>query len=511
MDSNLPPSPTNTPQSTPPVPPAPKPVPTSTPTPRPDLPPPPPPVSPQKTTPIPPVSSATPPPPPTRSGFNKRPIFIIVFLLLLLVAGFLLFRKFVNLPGSKQVTLTYWGLWESEEIIRPVLTQFEEQHPNIKIDYKQQSHLEYRERLQSLISQNKGPDVFRIHNTWIPMFRNSLSPLPESVYSASEFQSLFYPTAYLDLRVGNSLYALPLEIDGLAMYINDDLLTAAGQSVPETWDDLRNVAVATSKCATQDSICRPGSQIIVSGAALGTTENVDHWQDIVAILMLQNNVDLNHPDKPSPGPADDVINYYKSFYESYNVWEPALPSSTSLFIDGRVAIYFAPSWRVFEIKAANPDLKFSVYPLPQVPVEADRQEQPVTWASYWVEAVNKRSEHATESWELLKFLSSPEVLKKLYGQSVLLQRQFGEPYSRTDLAGEIETEQYVGAYIQQAPLARSWYLTSFTHDGPTGINTRISDAFVKVLNRRLGVSGLAGEINTILSEYGVSAPNPVGQ
>ena len=83
---------------------------------------------------------------------------------------------------AEPVTITYWGLWEPESVMRPIIADFEAANPTIKINYIFQSQREYRERLQNALAAKKGPDVFRIHNTWVPMFRSDLAPIPAEVY-----------------------------------------------------------------------------------------------------------------------------------------------------------------------------------------------------------------------------------------------------------------------------------------------------------------------------------------
>ena len=65
---------------------------------------------------------------------------------------------------------------------------WEEANPGVKVEYLRQSKEEYRERLQSALARGEGPDVFRFHNTWLPMLREELAPLPPSVMSSSEFE-----------------------------------------------------------------------------------------------------------------------------------------------------------------------------------------------------------------------------------------------------------------------------------------------------------------------------------
>jgi ABC-type glycerol-3-phosphate transport system substrate-binding protein len=470
-----------------------------------------------------PPSPPPPPPPAVASPVGSTPpsvvpkrksklVGVIFFLLgIAVVIGLAvatgLTSKIAPQLGLGTATLTYWGLWEPESVLRPVLDEFEKSHPGIKVDYKMQSPQEYRERLQSALNQSKEPDIFRIHNSWLPMFRSDLATVPADVYSPSEFEKIFYPVAKSDLSSGNTIVAIPLEYDGIAMYVNDELLAKSGQKVPQNWDQLRDTALAMSECASQTGACTLGSKILISGAALGTTGNVDHWEDIIGVLMLQNNVPLANPAANLKA-AEDVLEYYSSFANTYHIWDQNLPPSTVSFAAGRVGIYFGPSWRVFDILSQNPGLKFSVYPIPQLPVDPARGETPTTYANYWAEAVNKKSPHIKEAWELLKFLSSPDIMQKFYQQAVSPPRIFGEPYSRVDLADSLRGAQYVTTFIQEAPLAKSWHLVSSTHDGQSGINSRLSAAFAKAVAGSISVQVLATEINKVLSDYGLAAPVP---
>ena len=445
-------------------------------------------------------------------------ILISVLALILLGGGAFLAMKIFGVfkpKSAESVTLTWWGLWEADSTIKPLIDEYQTTHPNIKINYIFQSQREYRERLQNALSQGSGPDIFRIHNTWIPMFKAQLAPVPPQVYSAQTFEATFYPVAKTDLRVGSNYVAVPLEFDGLAMFVNEDLFTAAGKTVPQSWEELRQTAIDLSVCDTEDGKCRSGDRVLVSGAALGTVDNVDHWQDIIAALMLQNNVNLN---APSGKPAEDVLEFYTVFTRTDGMWNSTLPNSTTAFANGKLAIYFGPSWRVFDLLAINPQLKFKTAPIPQLPLDPALGEKPITWASYWAEAVNVKSAHASEAWDFISWLSAKESLQKFYQQAVASGRPFGEPYGRMDMATLLQADPYAGAYISQAPNAKSWYLASYTWDGPTGINSRLSQYFTDAINGvnqgkpvTEAIKTLSGGINQVLSQYGLAASAPAAK
>lgn len=491
------PPPTIEPAPAPVVPPPPVSPPPAAP---PPPPPPPPPVAP------PPVA-APPPPPKSPSSLPKILLFAFLGLVIVGIAAFA-FAKLgkVGSNKTKEITLTYWGLWESEETMRPLFSSFEANHPGVKIKYIKQAPQEYRERLQSNLAKGTAPDIFRIHNTWLPMFKNDVSIIPPEIYSATEFESTFYPVAKKDLLLGSGYAGIPLEIDGLAMYVNDDLLKKANVPVPQNWDELKTAAMSLTQCDTPDTICKGNSRIVVSGAALGNTTNVDHWQDIVSLLLIQNNVNPNNIPTSSTAtkPVEDVMEYYTNFVNSYHTWDTTFTNSTNEFAGGKVAIYFGPSWRVFDIKKMNPQLKFTAYPVPQVPVDAGHNETAKNWATYWVETVNKRSQNSAMAWELLKFLTTKENQAQLYEAPISTERLFGEPFSRVDLAPTAQDVPYVNVFLSQAPYAKSWYLASNTHDGATGINSRISSLFADLINKKINVTALGGKMKTLLTEYGLS-------
>src|SRR3989337_2086030 len=134
-----------------------------------------------------------------------------------------------GLNNQSQVSLTYWGLWESAVNVNQIISDYQKDHQNITIVYEKKSHQQYRESLQSQIETGKGPDVFRFHNTWVPMLQGVLSEVPADVVSSSEFRDNFYPTVSSDLRNSQKKFVgVPLEIDGLGLFWNVAIFTAAG-------------------------------------------------------------------------------------------------------------------------------------------------------------------------------------------------------------------------------------------------------------------------------------------
>ena len=421
----------------------------------------------------------------------------VLFIFLIGLGGFLFWRSRQPSSPSKIVEVKYWGLWEPSSVMEGVIAEFEKLHPNIKISYEQQSIIDYRQRLQSALASGKGPDVFRFHNTWLPMLINDLDPVPLTVMDAATFEATFYPTAKQSLRYGTYYYGVPLMVDTLALFYNKDIFTTAQVAVPKTWDEFRQVA---NKLTVRDETGR----IQVAGAAMGVTSNVDHWSDILGLMMLQNGVEM---DESYDEIAEQALQFFMVFSKDDRVWDETLPSSTLAFAGKKLAMYFGPSWRIINIREVNSDLNFGVASVPQLP-QSSAEEKPITWASYWVEGVSTRSVPKQEAWEFVKYLAERETLERIY-QAGSQTHYIGALYPRVDMASLLSDDPLLTSFIEQAPYAQSWYLCSRTFD--SGINDTTTKYFEDAVNRVLRgedsrlINTVSEGVASVLSKYGVAS------
>ncbi len=399
---------------------------------------------------------------------------IIIVLSLSIVLGFI-FWKFApsislfNKPKEESpITLTYWGLWEDDNLIKPIIAEYQKQNPKITVNYEKKSSLNYRTRAQTQIREGVGPDVFRIHNSWLPMFQADLASAPASVFTVADYRKMFYPVAAESFIKGDQIYAAPMEIDGLALFINEEMLNGIGGSPPRNWQEFIDLA---TKMTVKDA-----SGIKTAGAALGTAGNVDHWSDILGLLLQQQpGVDLNNV---ATSQVAEVLQFYTGFITDpkKKTWDVNLPKSTDMFAQGRLGFYFAPSWRAHELRVVSPNLKFKVVAVPQLSGKA------TAWASFWGEAVSGKSKNSLEAWKFVKFLTSAETEKLAYQEAAKI-RLFGEPYSLVSLGGELASDPVVGAFVTQGPIYKSWYLSSNTFD--LGINDEMIKYFEDGINATL--------------------------
>jgi multiple sugar transport system substrate-binding protein len=382
-------------------------------------------------------------------------IVVITVVILLINAN----SKDNNNPSSVGTgELVYWGLWEPSSVIQPLIDEYESTHEGITILYSQQTYTNYESRLytrlqQSTTSSEPAPDIFRIHNTWIPKYYKYLYALPSTVMTKEKYATTFYPTATADLTAKDgNIYAMPLEIDGLVVFYNKQLLTAAGVTTPPTdWDSFVELAQKLTKKSTTGKITQ-------AGLAMGTSKNVSHAAEILSFLMLSQGIDIIDETKTAvtlnTTNAENVMDTYVSFASGTDAtWDSSLGTDLNMFFQGKLAMFIAPSWRAFEIIQSAPTVEFGMATLPQL----SANEEPIYYSTYWAEAVSKNSANPKAAWDFVAFLAQKEQQKTLYSNAAKI-RAFGEPYSLVELNTELAANSYGSAIAASASKMVSWQM-----------------------------------------------------
>lgn len=426
-----------------------------------------------------------------KPNFKKIGIIVgVLFAALIIII--LIVKAITGTTTNKIVTLNYWGLWEEESVMNGIIAEYQSKNPNVKINYKRNQISDYETRLKNRLAKTGTetedvPDIFRIHNSWIPMFSDNLAPVPAETITTLSLDNDFFDNYKKDLKVNENYMGIPLMYDGLALFYNKDLLSAAGVEVPKSWWDLEAAANKIIKKSAE-------GKIEVAGASLGLVDNVDHWGDIVGLMMKQNGVNLNNLDTTNLKKVNDVLTFYTLFNTKDKVWDATLPNSTQMFASGKLGFYFGPSWRIFNLQDLNPSLNFGVAPAPQLPT-ADNKLTNINWSTYWFEGVNKDSKNQEESWKFLEFLASKEGLEKTY-QADSLIRTFGQIYPRKSMADKIRTNEKIKPFIDMANSSTGGYLSSFTDTN--GVNTNLIKYFGDAINGLIINSNDSEEIMTTL-------------
>ncbi len=355
----------------------------------------------------------------------------------------------------RNVELTFWGFWEEEDAMHPIIEKYEAENPGVKITYAIQQLSNYESLLYTRLEQAQStnepaPDIAMIHNSWLPKFEKYLTPLPSTVMSLQTYAEEFYPTALEDFTgKKGDIYAIPLQIDGLMVIYNKDLLAKAGYSTPPAdWDSFMDAAKKMTKTDSRGIITQ-------AGLAVGTAENITHSTDILLYFFLQNLAPIIGEDKTvvnltSPR-AVTAFEEYTSFAKDKDAtWASYLPNDVTHFVRGELAMMFGTSWRALEILERTEEIDFGLAPLPRL-----TNNEEAYLSSYWGTSVSNTCRNSKEAWKFVEYLSQPEQLRRLY-QNASKVRAFGEPYSRVSMNSELAQNVYTSALAYMAPYMKSW-------------------------------------------------------
>ena len=412
---------------------------------------------------------------------NKKLLKIFLVLILLLTSGFgcKIVDKEVK-QAMKPVALEYWRVFDGPDDFDEIFAAYKKLHPFVGINYRKFRYGEYEEELIDALAEDRGPDIFSIHNTWVQKYKNKIQPVPPAITMAypivrgnlkkeiipelrtkrsitlTELKNKYIDVITDDVVLNNKILALPLAVDTLVLYYNRDLLNNAGIAEPSKYWN-REFQQNIRRLTKLDS----RGQIIQSGIALGGGDNIERSADILGVLMMQNgtrmtddfgNVSFHkHYDeyKTQYNPGLEALRFYTDFAnpakEVYS-WNNNLPSSVEMFVQGKLAFMLGYSYHLPTIKSRAPKLNLGISTLPQI----EGSDKSINFANYWVETVSKKSKHVNEAWDFVQFATKAENIRPYLSST-------NKPSALRSVVGEQANDEKIGVFASQVLTSKTWY------------------------------------------------------
>jgi len=388
--------------------------------------------------------------------FSKSQLVIVLAVFLIILFFVLVF--FGLIPGLRpdigtKTELSVWGVYISEEELSSGIKSFQETYPNVTVKYEEKNPVTYESDLINALALGSGPDVVMFHNTWLPKHINKIYPAPEEVISLRKLRELFPTVIEQDLTSDEKIFGLPLYIDTLALFYNQDIFDASNiSSLPETWEDFLTVVKKLKETDNKGNIKKAGVAIG------GSLDSIERAGDLLSLFMLQSGAKMVSDDFSRASFADIVkdknpgrsaLEFYTQFANpsspSYT-WNDSLGKSLNYFSEGKVGAIFNYSHIVKELKNKNPFLNFLVAKMPQL----KGSSLPVNYPDYWALTVLNRSIHKEEAWNLVSFLTTNQLVASNFYQ---ISRR--PPALRT-LLPECQKDNDLAPFCNQTLTARSW-------------------------------------------------------
>lgn len=283
-------------------------------------------------------------------------------ILTLILVSFLLSACTENL--AEEITFSSWGSITETKILNKIISDFESENPNIKINF---IHIpqNYFQKLHLLFASSNAPDVVFINNLYLPLYVKHLEEIEIN-------QSEYYPQSVEALSFDGKVYAVPRDISNFVFYYNKNFVNPPeNRNFEEFIKSIKN-----------------------SNVKFGVSYERDIYWAMPYILTLGEERGLE---------------FYKDLEGKYAPTPAEIGSSTlaQMFLEGKIGYYLSGRWMYPKI-SESADFSWGIVNFPGT-VPAD--------ASGW--AISKSSGHKAAAMKFINYLSS-EKSSKYFAQTGLI-------------------------------------------------------------------------------------------
>jgi len=414
---------------------------------------------------------------------------------ILLIAGLIIISiVFLGIRFHKTkptpISLEVWGILNDSKIFLPIIDKKKKKYPYTHINYTLKDENTYHEDLLKAFSDNQAPDIFMLWNSNLPYYENKIANLDlkkDKDLNLFDLDQTYPQIAKNELIKGDYLLGIPLYIDNLALYYNQDIFNYYNIALPPaTWEEVLNLISSLRRINNQGQITR-------AAIALGSPYNIRWNFDILSALMMQygsNVVDVDKKeaifkydiliDSKKILPGEEALKFYTQFSDSrsrYYTWNDNFTDSVIAFSKGETAMLIGYNQAQKIIKEYNPNLNYGIASLPQFIAYSNK----INYGDTMSLVVSQYSKYSEECWQFLKFLSQKDIANFYYLQTK-------NPPARLDLIQNYINEPINGIFIRQILLSQNWYQYDFqeitkifqemiediTHKGKTPIQAIIT-------------------------------------
>lgn len=325
---------------------------------------------------------------------KKIIIFLLVAGSLCLCAGALFNNK--KASGKTAITFASWGSKSEVDILKPILSDFERQNPDLKVNFM---HIpqNYFQKIHLLFASNTAPDLIFINNLNLPIYANAgvLEDLTGYDINSNEF----YEKSLDAMTWNGRLYAIPRDVSTLVIYYNKDIF------------DKNNVAYPNSDW-TMDEFLKSAQKLTERPKVFGISFEEDSLFYLPYLMSEGGGIlsDDLHKEIINDDNSQKGLMFYSDLRKKYHVApqksESASATMAQMFLQGRLAMHLSGRWLVPKYREeASFDWDIAAFPKGSagsvVPLDA----------SGW--AIAKSSKHKSEAILLIKYLSSKENIGKM--------------------------------------------------------------------------------------------------
>ncbi len=288
-----------------------------------------------------------------------------------------------------------------------LIRDFEATHPGISVKVQRLPWLGAHEKLLTAVVGDATPDVAQLGNTWIPEFATigALEPLDSGVRaSASILEADYFAGIWDTNRFENRQYGVPWYVDTRLLFYRRDLLAQAGfERPPQSWSEWLDMlrAIREQSGPERAPLFQP----------------LNEPEALLALALQQEDPLLRDGDRFGNFRSQGfrrALEFYTNLFQTglaphagsmqvANLWDEFARGAFVFFING--------PWQIAELERRLPARladSWMTAPLP------GREGPGASLAGGSSLVVFTRSARKREAWQLIEYLSRPEVQRRFY-------------------------------------------------------------------------------------------------
>ncbi|MDK2895882.1 MAG: multiple sugar transport system substrate-binding protein [Candidatus Atribacteria bacterium] len=349
---------------------------------------------------------------------------------------FLLFVSFLVLITSTFAgaeTLKWWtGTW-NEKPAKELISEFEEQNPEVKIEPAFIPWEGMNEKYLVALRGGTAPDIMCIAVGWVYEWAKPglLIPLDQYIEESNTDFADWMAGAWNTAVVDSSVYSIPYRSDCYCLFYNKDLFEKIGlnpEQPPQNWNEYLEHAIAL----TSESEKVYGSGIISAGEPLNLNARV-------LPFVYQNSGSVVNENRTKAAinekPAVDAIKWVTDLYTKHHVEPPSNIQNNAdevfeLFKNGAVAMCMGAPYNIPLAKEAGVNLGTAL-----LPANPDTGRRDVEMGG-WNLAITKYSSIPGTAFKFIDFLVQPDNMARLTNALPARNAAFGSKYINADFIND---------------------------------------------------------------------------
>lgn len=288
--------------------------------------------------------------------------------------------------NGEQITIKWWdpSTGINAEELDKIIAEYEDENPNVNIERNYIPFEDIQNQLMMGSAAQELPDITIIDNPIFQSFAASgiLADITDRV-SEWETAEHYFEGPWSSTVYDEKNYGIPSYSNNLALFYNVDLLKEAGfDEPPKTWDELREVAEATTTSNVR------GLSFSAIQHEVGTFHFLPWlWQAGSDIMDLNSQGTI------------DALNFWKEMIDKGYTSEEVLSLDQNdivyTFASGNEAMMVNGTWQI-PVLEEEAEVNWDVTTLPEY-----KQGSTVLGGYNW--AITEASKHKDIAWDIIMF------------------------------------------------------------------------------------------------------------